>query len=291
MSVATPLDFVLEGIHKIPNELRTFSVDARAARFLYGIKGADQELLRQLPSQEVEGRPLYDSDDLNNLALYLGLPSLQRQAMQSWAAALQHIARGRANFTVGYATMAAGIPGKRPLELLLPFERRQTEVAELGTIVTSFNWQGPLEWSRAPERVHELLQWVASLDFFMMPWPLCITTEFARRNHILDCTTASLLLLEECQAAGIEARRRFGVLLAEPAGTLHFWTEVCVEGVWTPFDPLILRTLQRHAGLDPVEWPIDRSDGGLLMPLADDLCPVLLDGGEERPVSFVVEQA
>ena len=88
--------------------------------------------------------------------------------------------------------------------------------------------------------------------------------DFIDRNQICECGGASKRMFFRAQEQGIEARQCFGLLLAAPFSTGHYWTEFKIDGEWTPFDPLLLGLLHATSRLDQQAWPTHRSNSAAL---------------------------
>ena len=287
---------IVAAVRRLPDELRTFSIDRRAARLLYGVTDDVLQQLEEhgLPCRSQAEKRLYDPNDLSNVSLYLGLPSVQRQAMQGWLDTLELVgdAAEAPRFVVKYATMAMpGEKGPRHLQVGLPEGQTELIEAEPGAIVKAIEWTPRLKWPDAAPVLREILCDIASMNFFLIPPQLRQDAGFATRTRLLDCGLASRITITRAQEAGLPMRLRYGLLLAKPAATVHAWAECNIEGNWTPFDPLILATLSRHLGLSADVWPPERSPGAMLLPLGDQPFDVVTDGSQAIPVTFIVETA
>ncbi|MBV8084926.1 MAG: transglutaminase domain-containing protein [Chloroflexi bacterium] len=285
---------VMANVGHVPRHMRKFTVEERSARLLYGLRSEVLAELREqgLPSLSQDGRTLYDEDDLSNVSLYLGTKSLQRGAMQTWASTLEAIAGApdSPSFRVSYATSGEPPHGIHSAVLSLPNGQAETVEWTGPGIVKTLEWRNPTTWPPASGRLRELIEAVAAVDFWILPDALAADTAFARQNRLLDCRTSARMLFEDCQREDIPARIWFGLLLSPPVSTLHSWVECLVEGVWTPYDPLILSTLSSLMELDAATWPPYRSPGAMLLPLAPGLCDLVRDErGQGVTVSYLTE--
>ncbi len=287
---------VIARIRKVPDELRTFTEDARMARLLYGTNQETLAALEEhgLPRRQDGDRTLYDAHDLTNASLYLGLPSVQRQTMKSWLDSLElaDSAGVPPTFQVKYAIpLAPGADPPRNLTVLLPDGGAEVVATPSGNMAKVLDWTLRHDWPAPPDDLRSILRDLAGMEFFMLPPALRQDTSFAVETGLLDCGLASRVAITRAAAAGFQARLRYGLLLGAPASTVHAWPEVLIEGTWTPFDPLILGTLTRHLGLDPRRWPPDRSPGAVLLPLADEPRDIVTSEGQAIPATFVTALA
>lgn len=234
---------VLATVRKVPDDYRRFGSGVDIAEKRYGIAG---ELLGELISQ---GLPLrgrgdgacFDPLDLANVSLHLGLPSIQRLAMRSWARTLR-LAEGReeteATVRVLPLTATAADSGP-PLAIIhVPLSKR---------------------WVEGQGRIRELLEELARFEFFMLPEGCRWDLDFIVRYGICECGGASKLLLERARQNNLRARQCFGLLVAEPYSTGHYWTEFRLDDAWVAFDPLLLKLLHMTTHLTPQAWPAHRS--------------------------------
>ncbi|HEX7633887.1 MAG TPA: transglutaminase domain-containing protein, partial [Noviherbaspirillum sp.] len=112
--------------------------------------------------------------------------------------------------------------------------------------------------------VRDLLDEFSCHRFFMLPEDCRWDMDFIDRNQICECGGASKRMFFRAQEQGIEARQCFGLLLAAPFSTGHYWTEFKIDGEWTPFDPLLLGLLHATSRLDQQAWPTHRSNSAAL---------------------------
>lgn len=261
---------VVEWMRSIPSELRSFEVTPTDAAQLHGVGG---ELLEQLldlgmPAAIGDGVPRFDARDLENAALHLGLRSVQRWAMESWRKTLEQAAGlPAARYRLAFSARCDAHDDAERFDLLAPPGERHTWTA--GSEPLGVSVELPNAWPSLPAGADEVAAAVSGLHFFEVPPPLRDEIGFARETRLAGCGIAAQLIVEECRAHGLEARPAFGLLLSRPYATPHVWTELAVDAAWVPFDPHLLTTLARHAGLDAGAWPPTRSPGAILVRLAD----------------------
>lgn len=228
----------------VPDEGRRFDADDNIARRQHGLSEPLVQALVDagLPHRSVNGIRLFDRHDLSNASLELGLPSIRRMAMRTWSKTLQESdRRGRLNAVIHLGmTDSATEP------------RREIRVEAYAKLLLA---DGALAL---------LLEEFRHYKFFMLPeirrWDLNFITD----HRICECGGASRLLVERSRPLGIPVRQCFGLLVAEPYSTGHYWAEFLIEGEWIAFDPLLLALLHRVTRLAPDQWPILRSNAAML---------------------------
>jgi hypothetical protein len=255
---------------RVPSSLRSFEVDATEARRVFGIEPPTLEQLLDLglPAKTMDRRARCDRFDLANLALHLGLASLQRHAMVGSTRTLEAATR---HATVRYALdyrphcerCGPGSPGDWRF-VVPPGRRVAARTAYRATI------ERATAWPELPPAAADIAAYLSDFWFWQLPWPLRRDVGFARENRLAGCYLAARLTVEESRGTGLQTRVSFGIQVEVPFSETHFWSEVRVEDRWVPFDPHLLRVLARHAGLDPERWPPTRSPGAILVPLPGD---------------------
>ena len=109
------------------------------------------------------------------------------------------------------------------------------------------------------------------------------------RTGLADCGVGALWLHEQCVLRQLPAQRRYGLFLSVPISFPHSWTEVLIEGTWTPFDPLLLKLLHEHARLDAERWPVTRSLGSVVMALSNAERGFVTAQGHSIEVSYLTK--
>ncbi len=238
---------LMEKIMLVPTSLRSYNADSDMASKHYGI---DLVLLEKLtglglPFMESTGQVLYSSFDLSNISLHLRLPSIQRLAMRMWARTLQTSVVDPPStaivsvFPIGVCTDTA-----TPLKVLtVPLRDRNVFAHGL---------------------LKDLIDEWAGFSFYMLPEECRWDIDFIERSRICECGGASKRMIFQAWKHGIEARQCFGLLVAAPFSTGHYWAEFNLDGEWIAFDPLLLSVLSESCGLDRQAWPSHRSSSAIL---------------------------
>lgn len=281
---------LVERLLLVPDEARSFLMTAGQARAEFGV---DDRLLTVLTVTGLcrpgpTGGVCFDRADVQNVSLNLAGASIIRLAMRSWRGSLRRIATAgavRARVTIEARCTGTHPAGDCRRRLVLPRTLASRVTASDGrraSLVLTAEHRHVL----APGRVRPLLERLSELEFFYLPRNLADRAGFARRTGLADCAAAAGMLLEAAQAGGWPARPAFGLLLAEPYTTLHFWTELADSTGWYPVDPLLLAALARWSRLPRHEWPAWRSTSGLVVRLGEQLTPFAVDGDEPAAVSM-----
>lgn len=238
---------LMEKVLLVPTPLRSFNADSDIASKHYGI---DRNLLEELiglglPFKESGGQALYSSFDLSNISLHLGLPSIQRLAMRMWARTLQ---------------VSAGHPPTIAIVSVFPIGASTDTATPLRILTVPLHDRIIFAHGMLKDFIDE---W-ADYQFYMLPEECRWDIDFIERSRICECGGASKRMLFQARGRGIEARQCFGLLLAAPFSTGHYWTELNLDGEWVAFDPLLLRVLRESCGLDSQAWPSHRSSSAVL---------------------------
>jgi hypothetical protein len=276
-------------LREIPDAERDFAVAAEQAEREFGFdaEAVDELIARGLPHVDSADGPLLWSSDLQYLGLRFGCARVYQGVLNRWASALTSLS-ARAETAVAIRCRAYAPPGTT-VELLAPGgERVRAEAgagggAPLGFETTMRGQLPPLP-RELEHALAELLADLASYEFCWLRPPLESDLAWVRRRRIANCRSAAGLLVEEAPALGIEARLAHGLLLAPPYSTPHNWAEVRTAEGWVSLDPLLLALLKRFAGLDPAEWPPQRSPGAILLRLTEPGTPLVVDADSGAPL-------
>jgi len=274
----------------VPDELRRFRATVADAAAVWGLSPEVLATLVDLglPADGAGRDARFDEFDLGNLALHLGYRSMQRRVIRSWARTLDRRAGAPARtVSVSYLPDCPDPRHDGPCqwEVAAP-NGIVVRQADRGASALTLTHTATDPDVTVPTALCGLLTDISRFDFWILPSPLRADTAFLRKVRLADCGGAAALLMEEAAALGVTARRRFGLLLAEPYATPHFWCELLVGDSWVPVDPLLVSMLVRWGRLDAKQWPPDRSPGLLLLPLADDGPPVVRHRGVPAPSSY-----
>jgi hypothetical protein len=289
---AVPLGAVdrwIAALSAVPPAARVYDVTLRRAELEFGITSAIANLLsdRGLPRSSFDGEARFAWSDLHYIALRLGSARLYLRTMRSWAHFVANAAQcGSQMIGLHYRTYASL---GATVDVLLPEGRRVKAVIGPDQVVAKLNVRMANCESAFPPSVQRVLHQAAAFDFYMLPPALSGDLAFARRTGLASCSTASRIVVSECQERGIEARMAFGLVLAPPLGTPHEWAEIRLGDTWTPADPLLLRILGRFAGLDGSRWPCTHSPSAVLLRLAAFRTPIVAGPGGPVETSFVVD--
>ena len=280
-------------VRRVPSRLRRFSATEAAARTRHRIDAGllDRLIGHGLPVVAAGGLRLFDDYDLANISLHLGLTSVRRRALRSWAGALRAApGSGRA---IGYAPScpAPGHTSPCRFGLLVPGGRRVGRAGG-GDGVTSLHTltvRPRTAWPELPSAVAELLAEPSGLHFFLLPETLRWDLGFLRDSGLADCGGATRLCVREGRRRGLDVRFSFGLLVAKPYSTPHCWAEFRVDDVWVPVDPLLVSVLCRWGGLPAREWPPTRSPGALFTRLCGRFDRVAVHDGLWSGISLPTE--
>lgn len=262
---------VLPLLHHVPDHHRVFDLpQAKAA-----LSGMTPDLLARLveiglPYRDTPEGRAFDRYDLDNVALYSGRPSLQRMAMRSWRSALSTLDRpgGVPRRVLEYRLNDAS-QTDRPMTVATA-DQGVVQIPRAGAVLWRQELSPPPPPARLPEPLRSLMaEEMDGLRFFMLREGLRWNLEFVRQTGLAECGGASKLLVAAAKARGLTARHAFGLILAEPYATPHFWAEFLVGDEWVAADPMLIRVLTTACGLDPTVWSEHRSPGGALLRLTD----------------------
>jgi len=271
------VDELLATLRAVPAEAREYTFTDAAAATLFGLDGEALERLvaEGLPCATVDGERRYDSADLHYVGLRLGVAKVFLWTIRAWASALVRFA-AQPTTTVGfsYLTQLSDASAAVDGTVRVPGGERVAARFEHNAVAAQFEAQLRADWPALGEDVTELLRDVAAYEFYGLPTWLRAQPDRVRELRMGECEATTRVLLEDCRAVGIEARAAHGLLVALPYSLPHAWTEVRVEDVWVPVDPLIVAVLWRFAGLDREAWPLTRSTGAMLVRLGDAFEPL-----------------
>ncbi|MDQ4040752.1 MAG: hypothetical protein M3141_03275 [Actinomycetota bacterium] len=281
--VRTPEEVVAR-TRMVPSSVRGFGVEPKLAQKVCGV---GPQLLEQLldlglPSRKIGGQRTFDGVDLANVAVHLGLPSLQLHVIGLWGRTLEAACSGpTARYEIEYQARCAHCqkPGGSYTFFVPPGRRAVTR----GGRPYRMDVERPTEWPALPAAVAPITKFLSEFWIWGLPEQLRNDLGFARETRLGGCSTAAMLVNEKGAEEGLEMRLRFGLMLVVAYASGHYWNEVRVGDEWVPYDPFLLQTLIRHTGLDPVEWPETRSPGALLAPMGDRYRELATHNGHSMP--------
>ena len=275
----------------IDRRFKTFTVNAIQAGSVYGLDNELAERLVRLglPCALNNDELCFDEYDLHNIALFLRLPSIYRQAMQTWANTLDAVSSGRyGTFKVdGLLLGGAGRLETQARVLGGVGDGREHAIA-IGKSLLSVEVAIEFNWPETPVELQEvLLSLVETTDFCFLPEEVQTGSGFARSHGLADCVVGASWLMEECRKRDFEARTRGGLFLAEPLSFPHSWVEVRIGDRWVPYDPLLLRLIAEHTSLTAESWPLARSVGPVTLSMTDGSTKLVEVADEGFSVSYV----
>jgi hypothetical protein len=282
---AATLDGWIARLRLIPDERRDFAVPAMQAEREFGFDArlTDELVGRGLPHAGGPDGLLLATTDLHYLGLRLGCATIYQGVLRRWAATLTELG-ARASTPVEIRCTAYAPPGT-DVEVLVAPGQRMTVRAGDRPAALRFEAELSGDWPELPTALHPLLTDLAELDFCWIPESMQTDLGFVARTRLSNCAAAAYTLVAQAPELGVEARMAYGLLLAPPYSTPHYWAEVRTgEDEWTPADPLLVGLLARFAGLDAASWPPTRSPGAILLALAEPETPLVLDRASGAPV-------
>jgi hypothetical protein len=290
---AARLAEIIGHVHKVPEQHRRFNCDAWKARSQHGVR---PELLRRLvdaglPRRTHGGVDTYDGYDIGNIALHLGLSSVQRVAVRSWGQSFARTRRG-GRYTVDYVPTCPTPGHSGPCRYRLHLPGRTVNYVVSGPLDapprTTVALKAP-DPPRLPAALVELCAEIAALRFFLLPEEVRWDVDFMRSSGLADCGGSSMLLLDGAQRLGIPVRLSFGLLLAVPFATPHFWAEIRHLGRWIPLDPLLVAAMRRWSASVPADVAVHCPPVGMLARVGDAYRPLADHDGLPARLSFVTE--
>jgi hypothetical protein len=277
---------------RIPWWARRFAADRRQARREFGLAGPllDAVCAAGLPRMTSGDESLFDVLDLMNLGLHLRLRGPHLGAMRFWGALLDRPLGQERTYEVSYKPICP-VPGhesdcdfllRTPDETTLPVRRRpDSDDAVHSTTVRLRN-----DWPDAPAAVRALIDEVSHIQQVRLPEILRWDTGFALASGIGDCASIARLLTERGRARGLAVRLRYGLVVAPPYSTQHFWAEFLVEDRWVPYQPGLVNALIRWGVVAPDGWPAHRSPGAILVGLSSRVARAASHDGFNVCLSF-----
>jgi Transglutaminase-like superfamily len=288
---AAPL---IERLLRLPPEARAYHCSEEQAARHFGVDqtAADALVALGLPCRVLEGCRYFEKGDLHYIGLRLGSAAGYRLATRLTARSLARLSgRSQTRVRIQYVPR---VPVKGLIDVRLPSGRHLTQAHASGNApVADIEVELSASWPAAGSGLTAVLNSIALLDFCLIPHLCRAGTAIATRTGLAECSTSAQLLVELATAAGWQARFCEGVLVSMPYSTEHSWAEVHLDGIWVPFDPLLIAHLQNFGQLDPDEWPPYRSLGGALVRYGPQSAPIaapLVQGaGGHVAVSLLTE--
>ncbi|MET8139914.1 transglutaminase domain-containing protein [Sphaerisporangium sp. NPDC005288] len=273
---------LMDRIHRIPDSLRNFTESTERVRRFYRIPDEvfDKFLELGLPHRPGPGGEafLFDSMDLRNIVLILGVPSPQKTALKAMSRALiegSHAQKIQRTVNVQGKCPDPGHDGSCEFELAAAVRNNHQVTAvreraphhfEIDLVLAAVGVEY-LDFSAAHQKLVDELYRIA---YHHIPFSLQTDLEFLAEAQIADCRLAAHFAEHRARELGIEVRGSSGLALSRPFSNRHFWTELKHGDKWVPIDPFYLKVLSRWGVLDETDWPPNRALLGALWRLEFD---------------------
>ena len=260
---------VVDRLRRIPVSVRRFAVTPERAFENYRLDAGVLAACTRagLPHVYDGDVPLFDDYDLTNLSLYLRLRSPGWAVMRYWAAVLTRPAGEQRRYQLDYRPVCPtpGHPGECEFLCCTPGggELVVRGRGDGSNVLASVGVDLYNDWPPLPASLVELIEEIADIEFFRLPDGIKRDLDFMLREKIGDCLGIARYLAEHGAQRGLPTRTVFGLIVAPPYSTPHFWAEVAVEGRWVPVDPGLIQGMASW-GILPPGWPLDQSPGALL---------------------------
>lgn len=281
-------------LRAIPDAARRYSVPAGHARGRFGVP---PELMIRLieaglPLRRRSGTVMLDRHDLMNVSIQLSTGAMARLVRRSWAHAFDPATGQPDERELEYEARCPVSAGEHDcrFQLALPGEQRARLRPAQGSRTLRYGVRVPrrTDWPDAPRALWRDLEELSGLRFMRLPPALQRDTAFARRHGMADCAGTALLLVERARGKGLAARLAFGLMTVAPYANVHYWAEVCHEGAWVAYDPVLITSMLDRGALGPAEWHVRRSIGAAVTRIGADYHPLATHLGTEVPVSVAV---
>jgi hypothetical protein len=290
------LDKVIERVLRIPDRYRTFREPAdRATRFHRIPADVLQRLLDLgLPHGKGPDGPAFDRHDLKSIVLMLGLPSAQTTALKAMSDALTAGEAPVVERTVNIQAQCPDPSHESPCEFRLADCLRTSEDVHSVRMVDQRHYEigvtlrgGPPAFAELSPAYRKMLDEVAELEFFHIPYDLNDDLGFLAETGLADCRLGAYFVASRARELGLEARSITGLFLSRPFANRHFWAEVRQEGQWVPTDPFFLIALARWGVLDSDVWPAHRVPLGAFLTCTTELDTPMITHVGGAPSSFL----
>lgn len=291
-----PADRVLalmRQLSKIPDEERRFSMSPAEAWQRHRISSAllDFMVAAGLPVHSAGGERLFDALDLTNVAFHLGTGPANRTSRRFWSAGLnREIGTGAVIYEIVYRPACPAPGHSRPCryQLTRPGGRRVwVEAADTGRQELRVRVRLRTSWPILPPEVCEVIDTTKDLMLMWLPTTIATDFGFIRSTGLADCAGAAQLLVHESRLRGLEARTSWGLIVAPPFSTPHFWAEIKVGRTWVPIDPLLLKAMTSWGALERERWHPYQSAGAIFARVASRWVALAVhDGGQHAQVSL-----
>ncbi|WP_132838641.1 transglutaminase domain-containing protein [Streptomyces sp. BK205] len=289
----------------MPDKARVFDQTTLAAVRVHRIPPIllEQLLDLGLPQRSVAGDRRFDSLDLENLGISLGLPSPRRRVMRYWSRTLlrdDHERLDEHPLNVSARCPQPGHSGACHFEL----NPVVAKAIEPGSLVTGPAGQLSCRVRAAHterligEPFTALIDRLSSFHFHVLPKSLHFDLGFAVETGLATCGLASRLAVRFATEHEVRVRAVFGYLVTPPYLAWHSWCEFDCGGEWLPADPFMLTAMARWGVPGANRWPPNRSCGGLTWRIGEieDLTAIVprfhpvMHGGEPAPFTLMAQE-
>ncbi|MEV4211231.1 transglutaminase domain-containing protein [Micromonospora sp. NPDC049662] len=257
-------------IRRVPDTHRQFGDDLAIATRLHRI---DPPLLERLldvglPHRGTGPDRLFDSLDLENVALDLGLPSPRGRAIRWWSRALVHdkgdLSRLR---SVTVSSRCPDVGHRGVCDFALRQDLARTAVS--GRVRASggsfqFDVRMTHREVRLGRRFTPLVEQVTPLQFHILPRTLHDDLGFARATQLASCGLATRLTVHLARDLSLPVRSAYGYFMTEPYLTWHTWPEFNIDGEWMAADPFMLNACYRWGLAGSDRWAVTDTVSGLM---------------------------
>ncbi|MDW5324831.1 transglutaminase domain-containing protein [Plantactinospora sp. KLBMP9567] len=291
---------VVERLRRVPDTARMFSESAAEARRLHRVDQSLQARLLDLgmPHRGPAADPHFDSLDLANVGLGLGLRCPRWLAMRWWSKSLTQVVPGQRldyRMELSASCPSPGHAGACRFEVhpRLRAAMRAGTCRETGPGRYAFEVRLDSGRHLFGGSFTELIDQIRPVQFHLLPYPLNTDLGFLRDSGLADCRLAANYLHRLGGSLGLPVRSTAGYFVAPPYATVHVWLEFQVDGDWLPADPFLLNALNRWGIVDPGQWPPHRSPQGLLWSVHDEFIELLRHNGQDvllYPAMVVTDQ-
>lgn len=263
---------IINQLKKIPSHYKKFTLNEETAEKTYGIKKEhlNQFIEQGLEFQEFHNERFFDRYDLSNLSLYFKLPSIQRMAMRTWGSTLKQSTQfNHIQIMISYllANSLLNEQTTMPIKILTPDQGRITKYFHEQPCVYTFSTNKFIQQFLLKNEAAKLIDQVKDIDFYMIPEELRWNIDFIKNNNMAECGGISKYLYQLAIQNHIPARQLYGILLAKPYSTTHYWTEFLIDEKWIAADPLLIKLLIEQFKLDSTLWNIYSPPSIAFLPL------------------------
>lgn len=297
--LGVPADRVLAlvgKLSKIPDGERQFSMTPAEAWRRHRISDALLDFMAAagLPFRGAGPGRRFDALDLTNVAFHLGTGPANRTSRRFWSAGLNRdIDSGPVTYEIIYrpACPTPGHAGACRYWMRRPGGRRVSVATADTRQELKVTVRLTTQWPVLPPEVCEVIDETKNLELMWLPTTIATDFRFIRSTGLADCEGAAKLLVHESRLRGLAARTSWGLIVAPPFSTPHFWAEVRVGPTWVPIDPLLLKAMTSWGVLDSMRWHPYQSVGAIFARVGSRRVALALHhGGQPAPVSLPTYQ-